>query len=129
MADGTRGARAHAVTKGRFNWLDGLVDVERGLVSREIFVSDEIYQRELERVFARAWLFLGHVSQIPAPGEYFVSSRVLRLVDGGGVGDPLPRPRRARARVPELVPAPRRARSSTHERTCHRVRKPLLDVL
>ena len=42
-----------------------LVDVERGQISREIFVSDELYQKEQEQVFARAWLFVGHESQIP----------------------------------------------------------------
>src|SRR5262249_25744429 len=54
--------------------LNGLVDVERGIVTREIFVSEEIYRQELERVFARAWLFLGHESQIPRTGDYVVSS-------------------------------------------------------
>lgn len=54
--------------------LENLVDVANGLISREIFVSDEIYQQELERVFARAWLFVGHESLIPNPGDYFVSS-------------------------------------------------------
>src|SRR6267142_3361036 len=54
--------------------LKGLVDVERGIISREIFVSDEIYRQELERVFARAWLFIGHESQIPKPGDYLTSS-------------------------------------------------------
>lgn len=48
--------------------------MEGGLISREIFVSEEIYQRELEQVFARAWLFVGHESQVPNPGDYFVSS-------------------------------------------------------
>ena len=68
--------------------LKSLVDVDRGIISREIFVSDEIYRQELERVFARAWLFVGHESQIPQPG------RLLASVDGRGVGHPVPRPRR-----------------------------------
>ena len=53
--------------------LGSLVDVERGLVNREIFTSDEIYQQQLERIFARTWLFVGHESQIPDPNDYFVS--------------------------------------------------------
>src|SRR5437899_11437360 len=54
--------------------LKGLVDVEKGIISREIFVSEEIYRQELDRVFARAWLFIGHESQIPKPGDFLVSS-------------------------------------------------------
>src|SRR5512145_2189168 len=54
--------------------LAGLVDVDRGVVSREIFVSEEIYRQELERVFARAWLFVGHESQVPGTGDFLVSS-------------------------------------------------------
>jgi phenylpropionate dioxygenase-like ring-hydroxylating dioxygenase large terminal subunit len=52
----------------------GLVDLAAGQISRKIFVNDEIYQEELERVFARAWLFVGHESQIHNPGDFFVSS-------------------------------------------------------
>ena len=51
----------------------GLVDLTRGQVSREIFVNEEIYREEQERLFARAWLFVGHESQIPNPGDFFVS--------------------------------------------------------
>ena len=50
-----------------------LVDLKSGQVSREIFVSDEIYQQELEQVFMRSWLFVGHESQITKPGDYFAS--------------------------------------------------------
>jgi len=50
-----------------------LVDLEHGVISREVFVSEEVYQREQEHIFARAWLFVGHESQIPHPGDYFVS--------------------------------------------------------
>src|SRR5690349_23318081 len=66
----------------------GLVDPLAGRISREIFVDDAIYREEQERVFARAWLFLGHESQIPRPGDFFVSSMgeesVILCRDGAG---------------------------------------------
>ena len=52
---------------------DHLVDTERGIVSRELFVNDGLFAEELEKLFARAWLFVGHESQVPKPGDYFVS--------------------------------------------------------
>jgi phenylpropionate dioxygenase-like ring-hydroxylating dioxygenase large terminal subunit len=54
--------------------LNGLVDVDRGVISREIFVNEDIYRTEQAQVFARAWLFIGHESQIRNPGDYLVSS-------------------------------------------------------
>lgn len=50
-----------------------LVDVQGGLVSREVFVNEEVFRQEQEQVFARAWLFVGHESQIRKPGDYFTS--------------------------------------------------------
>ena len=50
-----------------------LVDVDAGLISREIFVSQKLYDLEQEQLFARAWLFVGHESQIPQPGDYMTS--------------------------------------------------------
>ena len=47
-----------------------LVDHEQGLVSRKIFSDPDIYRLELEQIFARCWLYLGHESQLPSPGDY-----------------------------------------------------------
>src|SRR5436309_13903120 len=58
---------------GTIDYRPGLVDLAKGQISREIFVNEEIYREELERVFARAWLFVGHESQIPNPNDFFVS--------------------------------------------------------
>ena len=50
-----------------------MVDAEKGTVARQIFSDREIYERELEHIFARAWNFMCHESQLKAPGEYLVS--------------------------------------------------------
>src|SRR5512146_1668383 len=66
------------------------VDMERGLVSREIFVDEHVFHREQDRIFNRSWMYLAHESEIPKPGDYV--SRALGSVpvivnrdDGGGV--------------------------------------------
>lgn len=49
------------------------VDLDTGVISREIFVDEGLYREELEKLFTRAWLFVGHESQIPNPGDFFTS--------------------------------------------------------
>ena len=56
------------------------VDMRHGLVSRELFVDGDIYGAEVERLFNRSWLFLGHESEVRAPGDY-----VTRLMGGAPV--------------------------------------------
>ena len=51
--------------------VSSLVSTKEGMLSRRIFIEDEIYQQELEQIFARCWLFLCHESQIPNPGDFF----------------------------------------------------------
>jgi len=55
-----------AVTPTAADW----VDWEVGTVDRRIFWDQAIYERELERVFARSWLFVAHESQVQAPGSF-----------------------------------------------------------
>ena len=65
-----------------------LVDVDNGVISREIFVSEQIFKQEVEGLFSRAWLYVGHETQIPEPGDYFASrmgtDAVLMTRDSGG---------------------------------------------
>jgi phenylpropionate dioxygenase-like ring-hydroxylating dioxygenase large terminal subunit len=50
-----------------------LVDFEKGVASRRLFVDRDIYDRELENIFTRCWLFVGHESQVPNPGDFVLS--------------------------------------------------------
>ncbi|HEY2987000.1 MAG TPA: Rieske 2Fe-2S domain-containing protein [Candidatus Binatia bacterium] len=50
--------------------IKSLVDPEGGLINRRIFADRDIYDLERERLFARCWLYLGHESEIPNPGDF-----------------------------------------------------------
>lgn len=39
-------------------------------VNREVFVSQDIHDREQRRIFDRSWIYLGHASEIKNPGDY-----------------------------------------------------------
>jgi choline monooxygenase len=52
------------------------------------YTSPEFYRREVERIWKKAWNFVGSVDQIPNPGDYFtltfVGIPVIVLRDGEG---------------------------------------------
>src|ERR1700687_6109938 len=47
--------------------------VEPGRVHRRGYAIRGVCEREMKRFVGRAWLFFGHTSQVPNPGDYFTT--------------------------------------------------------
>jgi phenylpropionate dioxygenase-like ring-hydroxylating dioxygenase large terminal subunit len=47
--------------------------IEPGRVSKRVYTDPAIFELEMERIFGRAWLYVGHESQIPTPGDYITT--------------------------------------------------------
>lgn len=43
-----------------------------GLIPSKIFHDSDIYEMEQQKIFAKAWMFLAHETEIPHPGDYVV---------------------------------------------------------
>ncbi len=41
-------------------------------LDRPFYTSESIYQRDIERIYMRSWLYAGHISEIPAQGDYLL---------------------------------------------------------
>jgi fatty-acyl-CoA synthase len=52
--------------------LSGLIEADR--VHSSLYTDPAIFQAELERIWYRTWVFVGHASEIPEPGDYVVKS-------------------------------------------------------
>ena len=53
---------------------EGLVDLEARTVSPRLFADADVYRAELERIFARSWLFVAHESQISRVGDFLTNT-------------------------------------------------------
>jgi phenylpropionate dioxygenase-like ring-hydroxylating dioxygenase large terminal subunit len=44
--------------------------VEPDRVHRSVYTDQEIFDREIEQIFEKVWVYCGHESQVKAPGDY-----------------------------------------------------------
>jgi benzoate/toluate 1,2-dioxygenase subunit alpha len=47
--------------------------VEPGRVHRRVYTDPDLFELEMERIFGHAWLFVGHTSQVPNPGDFITT--------------------------------------------------------
>ncbi|MFZ5616737.1 MAG: aromatic ring-hydroxylating oxygenase subunit alpha [Pseudomonadota bacterium] len=52
--------------------VDALVEDDR--VHRSVYTDPAIFDLEMERIWGRAWIFVGHESQIGEPGRYYATT-------------------------------------------------------
>ena len=45
-------------------------DAKTFFVNREVFVSDDVFEREKRAIFDRCWIYVGHASEIKNPGDF-----------------------------------------------------------
>ncbi len=48
--------------------------VRPGEVHKDLYVDPELFELEMERLFANTWVYVGHASQVPQPGDYFTTT-------------------------------------------------------
>ena len=56
----------------QYRSIQDLVQPDR--VHRDVYTSPEVFAREMEQLWSRTWVFVGHDSQIPAEGDYFTTN-------------------------------------------------------
>jgi phenylpropionate dioxygenase-like ring-hydroxylating dioxygenase large terminal subunit len=60
------------MTRGYRNDPDALRALVRAAeVHRDVYTDPEVFALEMERLFARTWVYVGHDSQVPAAGDYY----------------------------------------------------------
>jgi phenylpropionate dioxygenase-like ring-hydroxylating dioxygenase large terminal subunit len=58
--------------------IDALIEKDR--VHRSVYTDPVIFDLEMERIWGKAWIYVGHESQVKKPGDYFATEIANRPV-------------------------------------------------
>jgi phenylpropionate dioxygenase-like ring-hydroxylating dioxygenase large terminal subunit len=50
--------------------VESAVREHEGLIDPRLFTDEDVYRQEMDRIFRHTWLFVGHETSIPNPGDY-----------------------------------------------------------
>ncbi len=51
-----------------------LLKLDEGLVHSDVYASQEVFDLEIEKIFHQGWVYVGHESEVPKPGDYVLRS-------------------------------------------------------
>ncbi len=54
--------------------------VQDDQVHRDVYIDPEIFELEMEQLWSNTWIYVGHVSQVPRPGDYATADIATRPV-------------------------------------------------
>jgi Rieske 2Fe-2S family protein len=59
---------------GSSDWIANLIKEHRPgwSLAQPFYTDPAIFARDVERIFARQWIFVGHISRVRNPGDYFL---------------------------------------------------------
>ncbi len=52
--------------------VNALLRLDEGLVHSDVYASPAVFELEIEKLFHRGWVYVGHTSEIPQPGDFVV---------------------------------------------------------
>jgi fatty-acyl-CoA synthase len=50
---------------------DALVKEDR--IHGDVYLRPDVFEEEMDRIFHQGWVYVGHASEIPEPGDYRLS--------------------------------------------------------
>jgi hypothetical protein len=96
-------------------------------VHRDVYIDQEVFDLEMERLWSNTWVYVGHTSQVPKAGDYYATDvaaqPVLLVALGRRIGHGADEPLRAQGRqAGRATPAATSASSSAALITRGRIR-------